>query len=133
MTIEIMIACCAAGYAAANTLLRKEVRSAGSIACGRQIATSQSHKVLGDFLGAGNNHSVARRYFYEAAFIKCLFFLTLALVALILVSLLVITGFAELGPKGFNVSEIPKRVMYFSIVLSAVASFGCSLLAARSD
>ena len=133
MTIEIMIACCAAAYAAANTLFRKEVRSAGSIALGRQIAADPSQKVLGDFLGAGNNHSAARRYFYEAGFIKLLFFLTLALAALVLLSLLVITGFAELGPTGFNLSETPRRVMYFSIVLSAVSSFGCSLLAARSD
>ena len=133
MTIEIIIACCAAVYAAANTLFRKEVRSAGSIALGREITTNARHKVLKDFLGAGKNRSVARRYFYEASVIKILFFLTLALATLILLSLLVITGFTDLGPKGFNVGEIPRRVMYFSIVLSAVASFGCSLLAARGD
>ncbi len=133
MTIEIIIACCAAVYAAANTLFRKEVRSARSIALGREITTNSSHKVLKDFLGAGNNRSVARRYFYEASVIKLLFFLTLALATLILLSLLVITGLAELGPEGFSVSEIPKRVLYFSVVLSAVASYGCGLLAARGD
>ena len=131
MTIEIIIACCAALYAAANLLWRKEVRNATQIALQRKITASSSFSKLKDFLHAGSNRRVTGRYFYELPMIKVFYFISVFFSTLVFLASVIITGMLGIGEQGYQVPPLISRVMYFSVVLSIASSYGCTILAGR--
>ncbi len=131
MAIEIIIACCAALYATGNLLWRKEVKDAVQIAGHRPITVSSEFSKLKDFLDAGSNRKITRRYFYEVPIIKIFYVISVFFSILVLIASAIITGTAGISEQGYQVPPFVARAMYFAVVLSIASSFGCNILASH--